>query len=280
MPAMSVTAEEREAVFEDAWLQGNGFRFMFASFGDLGVDPDANDAATDFLKRKMAGIVKDADTLATLTPTDYWARRPLCNDGYFHVFNQSNVHLVDVKKDPIVEITPSGVRTDNVEYDVDIIILATGFDAVSGAYIRFDQAGRGGVALQEKWRDRPLATYGMMVSGFPNMFMIYGPMGPFTNQPPVHEWQVDWMADAIQYVRDNDLSTIEPTPEFEAEWMQICDDIAYSTLFMKVNSWINGSNVVGKQVTNYFYMGGMGAYRDAVAPAQSQGYPGFALGGV
>jgi hypothetical protein len=112
------------------------------------------------------------------------------------------------------------------------------------------------------------------------MFMVYGPMGPFTNQPPVHEWQVDWMADAIQYVRDNGLQTIEPTEEFEEEWMQTCDDIAYQTLFMKVNSWINGSNVVGKPVTNYFYMGGMGAYNDVVGGAKEAGYPGFRTGGA
>lgn len=279
VPAMSVSAEERERVFEDSWRQGNGFRFMFASFSDIGVDPEANKAATDFLKRKMAEVIKDPQTLETLTPKDLWAKRPLCNDGYFETFNQDNVHLVDVKADPIAAITEKGIRLESgAEFELDVIVLATGFDAVSGMYLKVDQTGRSGMTLQEKWQERPRTTYGMMTAGFPNMFMIYGPMGPFTNQPPVHEWQVDWMADVIQYVRENGLQTIEPTEEFEEEWMQTCDDIAYQTLFMKVNSWINGSNVVGKPVTNYFYMGGMGAYNDAVGGAKEAGYPGFRTG--
>ena len=278
VPAMSVSAEERERVFEDSWQQGNGFRFMFASFSDIGVDPEANKAATDFLKKKMAEIVKDPETLKILTPTDLWAKRPLCNDGYFETFNRDNVTLVDVKAHPIVEITEKGIRTDDAEYELDVIVLATGFDAVSGMYLKIDQTGRDGVTLQEKWDERPRATYGVMTAGFPNMFMIYGPMGPFTNQPPVHEWQIDWMADVIQYVRDNDLGTVEPTKELEDQWMETCDEIAYATLFMKVNSWINGSNVVGKPVTNYFYMGGMGAYNDLVGGARDADYPGFAFG--
>lgn len=278
VPAMSVSAEEREAVFEEAWLQGNGFRFMFASFSDIGVDPEANKAATDFLKRKMADLIKDPETLRTLTPTDFWAKRPLCNDGYFESFNLDHVHLLDVKEHPIVEITESGIRTDNADYELDVIVLATGFDAVSGMYLKIDQTGRGGLTLQEKWKERPRTSYGMMTAGFPNMFMIYGPMGPFTNQPPVHEYQVDWMANLIQYVRDRNLEAVEPTVDIENQWMETCDEIAYATLFMKVNSWINGSNVVGKPVTNYFYMGGMGAYKDITEGAKEASYPGFDFG--
>ncbi len=280
VPAMSVSAEERERVFEDAWRQGNGFRFMFASFSDIGVDPEANKAATDFLKKKMAGIVKDPETLKKLTPTDLWAKRPLCNDGYFETFNLDNVTLVDVKDHPIVEMTEKGIRTENAEYELDVIVLATGFDAVSGMYLKIDQTGRDGVTLQQKWAKRPRTTYGMMSAGFPNMFMVYGPMGPFTNQPPVIEWQIEWIADVIQYVRENDLKTVEPTEEIEKEWMETCDEIAYATLFMKVNSWINGSNVVGKPVTNYFYMGGMGAYNEIVGSAKDADYPGFNFGKV
>lgn len=275
VPAMSVSAEERERVFEDAWRQGNGFRFMFASFSDIGVDPESNKAATDFLKKKLAETVKDPETLKKLTPTDLWAKRPLCNDGYFETFNQDNVTLVDVKEDPIIEFTEKGIRTESSEYELDVIVLATGFDAVSGMYLKIDQTGRGGVTLQQKWADRPHATYGMMAAGFPNMFMIYGPMGPFTNQPPVHEWQVDWIADVIQHVRENGYQSVEPTEDVEEKWMEACDEIAYATLFMKVNSWINGSNVVGKPVTNYFYMGGMGAYSELVGGVRTEGYPGF-----
>jgi len=157
-------------------------------------------------------------------------------------------------------------------------VFATGFDAVSGMYLKIDQTGRGGLTLQEKWADRPRTTYGMMTAGFPNMFMIYGPMGPFTNQPPVHEWQVEWMRDIIKHVIDTGAGTVEPDVDFENEWMETCDEIAYATLFMKVNSWINGSNVPGKPVTNYFYMGGMGAYNELVGGSADEGYPGFTFG--
>ena len=275
VPTMSVSPEEREAVFEEAWRQGNGFRFMFAAFSDIGVDPEANKAATDFMKKKMAQIIKDPITLEKLTPTDIWAKRPLCNDGYFESFNRDNVSLVDVKEHPIVEFTEKGIRTDNAEYELDVIVLATGFDAVSGMYVKIDQSGLGGATLQKKWEVRPHATYGMMAADFPNMFMIYGPMGPFTNQPPVHEWQVDWIADVIQHVRSNNLETVEPSRELEDNWMSSCDEIAFQTLFMKVSSWLNGSNTPGRPITNYFYMGGMGAYNELVTTSQKAGYPGF-----
>ena len=157
-------------------------------------------------------------------------------------------------------------------------MYATGFDAVTGNYVKIDMRGRDGEQLREKWIDGPRCHLGIVTNGFPNMFMIFGPMGPFTNQPPAHEFQVNWIADAIAYVRDNDLGTIEPTLEAEDAWMDECVEIASGTLFPRVDSWINGSNVDGKAVSVNFYMAGMGAYVERMRAIAANDYDGFAVG--
>ena len=276
VPGMSVSAEERDRVFEDAWDTGGGFRFMFATFGDIGVDPDSNEAACDFIRRKIAKIVKDPATAAKLTPHDLYARRPLCNDGYYETFNRDNVTLVDLRDEPIAEINAAGVRTSAGQYDVDVLVYATGFDAVTGNYVKIDFKGRGGVSLREKWAAGPRAHLGVVTSGFPNLFTIFGPMGPFTNQPPAHEFQANWIADAIQFVIDRDLGAIEPTGESEDSWMEECVTIANGTLFTKMDSWINGSNVEGKAVSVNFFMGGMAAYVARMREQAANDYPDFA----
>lgn len=275
--AMSVPEDEREKVFERIWNSGGGFQFMFATFNDVSTSMAANAAATDFICRKIKEAVTDPEMVAALTPHDLYARRPVCCDGYYETFNRSNVSLVDVKAHPIVEITPKGIRTDNGDYELDVIVFATGFDAVTGNYLKFDQRGRKGMSLQEKWRTRPIDHLGMMVAGFPNMFMIYGPMGPFTNQPPAHEVQVNWIADTISFVRSQGRRAIEPTEEGEARWMSLCDEIARGTLFPKVDSWINGSNIPGKPVTVMFYMGGMGEYMKHLQGAITDNFKEFVL---
>lgn len=277
VPAMSVSEEEREQVFERIWNSGGGFQFMFATFNDIGTSMEANGAATDFIRRKIREVVADPEMADALTPHDLYARRPVCCDDYYETFNRPNVSLVDVKAHPIVEITPKGIRTDDAEYELDVIVFATGFDAVTGNYLKFDQHGRGGVSLQDAWRARPVDHLGMMVAGFPNMFMIYGPMGPFTNQPPAHEVQVNWIADTVDYVRSHGRRAIEPTEEGQQGWMDLCDEIAHGTLFPKVDSWINGSNIPGKPVTVMFYMGGMGEYMKHLDEALTGGFREFAL---
>ena len=147
VPAMSVSAEEREPVFEEAWKIGGGFRFMFATFSDIGVDEQANEAAADFIRRKIARIVKDPKLAASLTPWELYARRPLCNDGYYEAYNRDNVNLVDLRDEPIEEITPTGIRTTARDYDLDVIVYATGFDAVTGNYVKIDMRGRDGEQL-------------------------------------------------------------------------------------------------------------------------------------
>lgn len=259
--AESVSEEEREAAFEANYEKGGGFQYQF-TFNDVISSLVANKAATDVMEKKIREIVKDPKLADLLVPTELYARRPLCCDNYYEAFNRDNVTLADVKNDPIVEFTETGVKTENAEYPADVIVLATGFDAVSGNQLRIFHQGRDGVTLQDKWRERPRTYLGMMTAGFPNLFMVYGPMGPFTNQPPVHETQVDWIADAIKHTIETGASTIDPKVESEDAWMEVCDEGASQTLFPQVNSWINGANVPGKPVTNYFFMGGQAAYMD------------------
>jgi cation diffusion facilitator CzcD-associated flavoprotein CzcO len=277
--ATGLTAAERDAVFEEVWNSGGGFQFMFATFNDIGTSREANDAATDFIRRKIGQLVNDPRTAAKLTPEDLYAKRPVCCDGYYETYNRSNVSLVDVKAHPIVEITENGIRTEAGEHELDVIIFATGFDAVTGNYLKIDHRGRDGLSLREKWSDRPRVHLGLMSAGFPNLFMIFGPMGPFTNQPPAHEQQANWIADAVKYVRDHDMETFEPTQEAEDQWLTTCDEIAYQTLFPQVDSWINGANIPGKPIAVMFYMAGMGAYMEQLQLAVDSDYDGFRVEG-
>ena len=182
----------------------------------------ANAAATDVIAKKIRETVTDPSVANALIPGDLYAKRPLCCDGYYETYNRENVTLVDVHHNPIVEFTENGIRTeDGTEHELDVIILATGFDAVSGNQLKIEHKGRGGASLHESWKDRPRTHLGLMAHGFPNLYMIYGPMGPFTNQPPAHEAQVDWVARSIQYVRDHDLGSIEPTLDAENGWVAV-----------------------------------------------------------
>lgn len=270
--AVEVSEEERERVFQEAWDTGGGFRFMFGTFGDIAINPEANEAAAEFIRKKIRQIVKDPETARKLTPTGYYAKRPLCDNGYYETYNRENVSLVDVKENPIVEITPKGVRTTDGEYELDVLIYATGFDAVDGNYTKIDMRGRGGVTMREKWADGPTGYLGMTNTDFPNLFMILGPNGPFTNLPPSIETQVEWISDTVKYMIENNIETIEPKPEAENEWVETCREIANSTLFSKAESWIFGANIPGKKHAVYFYLGGLGNYRKVL---EESGYKGF-----
>ncbi|WP_372733552.1 flavin-containing monooxygenase [Nocardioides sp.] len=264
--AEDVSYEERIKRFEEQYEDGGGFQYMFAAFNDVAVSRVANAAATEVIAGKIRETVKDPVTANLLIPSDLYAKRPLCCDGYYETFNRDNVELVDVQHDPIVEFTENGIRTeDGVEHELDVVILATGFDAVSGNQLKIQHRGRGGVSLHDHWAHRPRTHLGLMAHGFPNLYMIYGPMGPFTNQPPLHEAQVNWVAGTIQHVLNNDLASIEATADAEEAWIAESDEGASGTLFAVTNSWINGSNIPGKPIINMFYMGGSGAYMDKMA---------------
>ena len=260
--AMSVSEEERKRIFQENWDKGNGFRFMFGTFADVATNREANEAAAAFIRSKIAETVKDPETARKLTPTDLYAKRPLCNEGYYETYNRDNVELVSIKENPIEEITPAGVRTaDGVEHELDVLVFATGFDAVDGNYRSMELRGRGGRHINEHWAGGPTSYLGVSKADFPNMFMILGPNGPFTNLPPSIEAQVGWIGELIGHAERSGVSTVEPTREAEEGWTATCQEIANMTLFPKAESWIFGANIPGKENAVMFYMAGIGAYR-------------------
>lgn len=269
----SLSAHERDAVFETVWQRGGGFRFMFETFSDVATDPEVNAAAADFIKCKISKIVKDPQVAAKLTPKDIYAKRPLCATDYFGTYNRKNVTLSDVKEDPIARFESNGIRLQSGAFhECDAVVFATGFDAVDGNYTKIEIRGRGGVALREKWADGPLGYLGMMEADFPNLFMILGPNGPFTNLPPSIETQVDWISGTIADMQAAGRATIEPTQVAVDEWVETCRSIANMTLFPKAESWIFGANIPGKKNAVMFYLGGLGNYRAALGAVKDAGY--------
>lgn len=276
----SVSDEERKAIFDRAWKKGGGFRFMFETFNDIATNEAANKAAQDYIRGKIDEIVKDPETARKLKPKDLHAKRPLCDSGYYEIFNRDNVTLVHVgsEETPIERITSTGVVTsDGVEHALDMLVFATGFDAVDGNYKRMELRGRDGVFIQDHWKTGPTSYMAVATANFPNMFMVLGPNGPFTNLPPSIEAEVEWIADTIGYMEDNAIATLEPQPQAEEAWVQTCEDIANQTLFPKAESWIFGANIPGKKNTIYFYMGGLAAYREALKQVTREGFRGFIL---
>ncbi|KAH7389186.1 hypothetical protein BKA64DRAFT_680024 [Cadophora sp. MPI-SDFR-AT-0126] len=303
-PTFSVTPEEREQIFEEAWQKGNGFRFMFGAFGDIAVDENANIEAQEFIKKKIRQTVKDLEKARKLCPTELYARRPLCDSGYYEQFNRENVDIVDIKTNPIAEVTPEGVRTaDGKLYELDVLICATGFDAVDGNYTRIAIRGRNGKSLKDHWSARgPTSYLGLMVSNFPNLFMILGPNGPFSNQPPAIEAQVEIITDLIGRAQKPSLSNgttstdgidgsnslhtnghkvtngvIEAEREAEDKWTQRCEELSAQSLFRRVDSWIFGKNIPGKKVAVMFYFGGLGPYIKEVKGLVEDNLKGFRI---
>ncbi|KAK4941902.1 hypothetical protein LTR10_018232 [Elasticomyces elasticus] len=274
-PAMSVSAEERHRIFQEAWDKGNGFRFMFETFSDITTSEEANEAAAAFIREKIAEIIKDTEKRRLLTPHDLYARRPLCDAGYYQAFNQENVDIVHLGETPIVEVTPNGIRTSAEEYELDALILATGFDAVDGNFNRTKIHGRHGTSLKEHWQYGPSSYLGVFVPGFPNMFMLTGPNGPFTNTPPIIETQGDLVTKLI--AEGEGQAVIEATTQAESQWTQICREIANKTLFWKLDTWIFGANIPGKPRTVLFYLGGMQNYRAKIAEMVEEGYTGLKI---
>jgi len=276
--AASVSPAERERVFQENWDKGNGFRFMFGTFSDIATNQEANEAAAAFIRSKIAELVEDPETARKLTPTDLYAKRPLCNEGYYETFNRDNVSLVSIKENPITEITPTGVRTaDGAEHDLDVLVLATGFDAVDGNYRAMDLRGRDGVSINEHWDRAPASYLGVATAGFPNMFMILGPNGPFVNLVPAIETQVNWICELIGAAERTGAGAVEATQAAEDSWTATCQEIAGYTLFPKAQSWIFGANIPGKTNAVMFYMAGLSAYRQKLAEIAAADYSGFEL---
>ncbi|WP_028646602.1 NAD(P)/FAD-dependent oxidoreductase [Nocardiopsis sp. CNT312] len=279
-PAMSVSEEERHRVFQESWDRGNGFRFMFGTFSDIIFNPEANEAAAEFIRAKIRETVKDPETARRLQPTDYYAKRPICNEDYYESFNRDNVSLVSLRETPIREITPTGAVTeDGTEHELDVLVFATGFEAVEGSYRLLDVRGRGGESIEEHWGQRPSSHLGMSVSGFPNLFMVYGPCSVFSNLPTAIETQVEWISELIGTMEERGLARAETTREAEESWTAVCEEIAGHSLFPKVDSWIFGANIPGRERRVLFYFAGLHSYRRRLREIAEAGYEGLVFEG-
>ncbi|WP_193181024.1 flavin-containing monooxygenase [Nisaea sediminum] len=276
----SVSEEERQAIYEEAWQKG-GLRFR-AVFKDMLVDKAANDTASDFIKAKIREIVKDPKTADLLSNLDhpFGTKRPPVDTDYFETFNRDNVTLVDIKSDPIKRITETGIETENGQCDLDIIVFATGFDAITGPLLRLNITGKNGLALKDAWVAGPKTYLGLQIAGFPNLFTVTGPGSPsvLTNMPVSIEQHVDWITDCIARMREEGKTRIEATEQAAEDWVMETNRAADATLLPLANSsWYLGANVPGKPRVFMPYAGGLQHYRarcDAVAEA---GYEGFVL---
>jgi cyclohexanone monooxygenase len=277
--ALETPAEERAREYERRWQRG-GLSFLGA-YRDLMVDQVANDTAGDFVRAKIRRKVRDPAVAELLAPKNTIGCTRLCVDiGYFETFNRPNVKLVDVSVRPIEAITPRGVKVRGQEYAADTIIFATGFDAMTGALLRIDIRGRSGMGLSERWREGPRTYLGLGVAGFPNLFTITGPGSPsvLTNMLPSIEQHVDWIADAVGFLRARGLSRIEPSVQAEDEWGGHVGELAGRTLRYTCGSWYLGVNIPGKPRVFMPYIGGFPRYVGKCDEVAGRGYEGFVLG--
>ena len=277
--ALEVSEEERNATYEEAWESGSLVNLL-AAFTDSAINQEANDTAKRFIHSKIRQIVKDPQTAADLCPEyPVGTKRPCLDSGYYETYNKDSVHLVNLQRTPLVEVTEKGIRTTEQEYEVDAIVYATGFDAMTGALTSVDIRGRDGISIKDAWSAGPRTYLGIAAVGFPNLFTITGPGSPsvLSNMLVSIEQHVDWVADAIAYLREQGYSTIEPTQEAQDAWVDHVNQVAAYTLYPKANSWYMGANVPGKTRVFMPYAGGVGAYRQHCDEIASKGYEGFTL---
>ncbi|MFM9938217.1 MAG: flavin-containing monooxygenase [Hyphomicrobiaceae bacterium] len=275
-----VSPEERQAVFEAAWEKG-GLQFR-AGFRDIIETVAANATAAEFIKTKIRSIVKDPKTADMLADIDhpYAAKRPPIDSNYFDTFNRDNVTLVDVRKSPIEAITPTGLKTGDGEYPLDIIVFATGYDAMTGPLLRMDIRGRDGHTLSAAWEAGPKSYLGLQVAGFPNLFINTGPGSPsvLCNMPVAIEQHSEWITDCIAHMRREGVQRIEAKPEAMEQWVEQVNQAADKTLLpLAKHSWYLGANIPGKPRVFMPYAGGMARYRKICADIAAKGYEGFAL---
>ncbi|MBC7630379.1 NAD(P)/FAD-dependent oxidoreductase [Aeromicrobium sp.] len=277
--ALEVGAEQRREVYEAVW--SNGGPVFTSSFADLLVSQEANDTAAGFVQSKIRAIVDDPATADALTSFDHplGTRRPCVDTGYYETFNRPNVSLVDLRDDPIIEITPAGIRTSERSFDLDVIVFALGFDAMTGALLRMDITGEGGVKLRDRWSDGPSAYLGLTMAGFPNLFTITGPGSPsvLTNMVMAIEQHVEWLADLLEHAQREGVHRIEADDTAEKAWTQHVVDISDATLFPRANSWWTGANIPGKPRVFMPYIGGLGTFQQVLTDVKDRGYTGLAL---
>jgi cyclohexanone monooxygenase len=270
---------ERRSKYEARWNRG-GLTFM-SVYNNLAIDKAANDTAADFVREKITEIVRNPETAKLLQPNNHpiGSKRICIDTDYFATFNRPNVTLVDIRSNPIEEILPNGVRTGAGDYEVDALVLATGFDAMTGSVAKIDIRGRDRQTLNHKWAEGPKTYLGLMSAGFPNLFIITGPGSPsvLSNMIVSIEQHVDWITDCVAWMRDRGLDTMEANRDAEDKWVAHVNEVAHTTLYPQANSWYMGANIPGKPQIFMPYIGGVGAYRQICNDVAAAGYEGFAM---
>ncbi|MDY7545292.1 NAD(P)/FAD-dependent oxidoreductase [Glaciimonas sp. CA11.2] len=274
-----VPEAEREAEYERRWQRG-GANYTHA-FNDIYTNRSSNDSAAQFVRNKIHTTVNDPDIAALLAPNDHaiGTKRICVDTDYYQTFNQPHVSLVDLRTAPIVEIVPEGMRTAAATYDLDCIVFATGYDAVTGALDRIDIRGTGGLALKDKWTDGPRTYLGLMTAGFPNLFFITGPGSPsiLTNVVVAIEQHVNWIANCLASMQKNERGVAEADLSAENDWVAHVNEVASKTLFPSTKSWFMGANIPGKPQVFLPYVGGFGNYSVICEEVVADDYRGFAF---
>ncbi|WP_340538175.1 flavin-containing monooxygenase [Nocardioides sp. GXZ039] len=271
--------EERRQRFEKGWQRG-GISALSSGFTDFFTDDEANRIAQDFARDKIREIVRDAEVASLLSPRHHIGTKRTCTDtGYFECFNRDNVELVDLNAHPMQRITAAGIALAGRSLEVDVIVFAIGFDAITGALTEVDLTGVGGVSLEQRWRHGPRTYLGLQSAGFPNLFMVTGPGSPsvLSNMVVSIEQHVDWIADCIAHLRERGLDRIEAEPRAEAQWMEHVADLAADTLYPQATSWYVGANIPGKPRVFMPYVAGCGQYRREAREVVLRDYEGFIL---
>lgn len=276
--ALEVSEDDRRAKYEVGYQSGN-FLHAINAYTDLLTNQEANDTVSEFVREKIRSIVKNPKTAEALTPRSYafGTKRVCLESGYYETFNADHVHLVDLKKTPLVEITPTGVRTSETEYPLDAIVYATGYDAMTGALCRIDIRGKHGVSLKEKWAAGPATYLGLATAGFPNLFVVTGPQSPsvLANMATTIEQHVEWIAKCIEYTRREGIVEMEAAGEAEEAWVAHANAVAASTLMLAAASWYMGANVANKARVLLAYAGGFSNYARKCEDVAAKGYEGF-----
>ena len=281
--ALAVSDEDRRAGFEQMW-QAGGFSFWAGNFADIMTDEAANRTAYDFWRDKVRARVHDPAVAELLAPTEpphpFGVKRPSLEQTYYDAFNQHNVTLVDLKTTPIERITTAGVRTTQNDYDIDLLVMATGFDAVTGGLTSIDIHGRDGTTLKDYWARGVRSHLGLASAGFPNLIYLYGPQSPsgFCNGPTCAEVQGGWVVQLLNDLRDQGVTRIEATPHAEDSWRDLVRTIGDMTLFDRADSWYVGANIPGKPRELLNFPGGVPFYAESCRTCAADGYSGFNLG--
>ncbi len=278
--ALEVSPQERRRAYESKWNEGGSISFLY-TFTDLLVNSEANATAADFVRERIRSTVKDPRTAELLCPNDHpiGTKRLILDTNYYQTYNRDNVTLVDARSTPIRAITPTGLCTTESDYALDAIVFATGFDAMTGALREIDIRTDTGRSLADRWAGGPCTYLGLMIAGFPNLFMITGPQSPGVKSQMILscEQHVDWIADCLAHLRSRGLRRIEAEATAEDAWVQHVNDVAAATLYPLANSWYVGANIPGKPRVFMPYVGGVQAYKEKCDAVAAEGYAGFVL---